>query len=86
MLKFLPLKKKDELLSSCKAALIGCTECKKLLAEILIEILKPIQQKRKALLEDKGEILSILKKGADKAKEVASGTMREVREKIGFLK
>ncbi len=78
--------KADELLKSCKAALIGCAQCKKNLAEILIEILKPIQEKRKVLLNDKGCILSILKKGADKAKEVASKTMREVREKIGFLK
>ena len=79
------LDRKDELSRSCRNAKIGCAECKKNLAEILIETVKPIQEKRKELLKDKKYILEILEKGARKAKEIASKTMKEVRKKIGFL-
>lgn len=75
----------SELSKLCKNAEIGCTECKRNLAEILIEKLKPIQEKRKSLLGDKKQIFDILEEGAKKAKEVASNTMKEVRNKIGFL-
>ncbi|NQT22699.1 MAG: tryptophan--tRNA ligase [Candidatus Omnitrophica bacterium] len=75
----------DGLAKSCKNADIGCTDCKKNLSDLLVETLKPIQEKRKALLSDKGEILNILKMGGEKAREAASKTMKEVRSKVGLL-
>ena len=74
-----------DLVEECKDAKIGCADCKKQLAEILIEALKPIQEKRKALLEDKQKIFDILEKGAERAIEITYKTMEEVRKKIGLL-
>jgi len=75
----------NELNKLCKGAKLGCTDCKKKLAEILIELLKSIRENRTKLLEDKKVIIDILKKGAEKARDTASKTMREVRKAIGFL-
>jgi tryptophanyl-tRNA synthetase len=81
---FAPEKAK-ELEDACKNSKIGCTECKKNLADVLIKILEPIQEKRNKLLQDKSKLMDILKKGADRASAVTSKTMEEVREKIGLL-
>jgi len=63
----------------------GYAEFKKDLAEIAVEGLSPIQAKYKELEENPDALMSILKKGAEKAKESASLTMSDVREKIGFV-
>lgn len=67
-----------ELKEACNNAIKGCTECKKCLAEIIIEFLKPYREKRKILLEDKAQIDKILEDGKRKASAVASETMQEV--------
>ncbi|MFC1594509.1 tryptophan--tRNA ligase [Candidatus Omnitrophota bacterium] len=75
---FAPEREK-EIAEGCRSAKIGCTECKQMLAEILINVLEPIQEKRKGLVEDKKKIKDILKDGADKAREVAQATIKEVK-------
>ena len=68
----------------CRAAEIGCTDCKKRLAAILIEVLSPIQSMRKKLLSDKKQILDIIDKGKDKARLVTQKTLKEVKEAMGL--
>ncbi len=58
---------------------------KKDLAEAVIEGLSPIQKKYKELSANPDYIKKVLRQGAEKAKTIASQTMKEVREKIGFL-
>jgi tryptophanyl-tRNA synthetase len=62
----------------CKHAKVGCTECKNMLADKLIEYLKPYRDKRQLLLKDRSQIEEILRKGADKASELTTATMAEV--------
>lgn len=78
---FAPEKNKEVALSCLKAG-IGCTECKKELAQVLIKFLEPIQKKRKDLLKNKNQLLKILEKGRLKAEKIASKTMREVKEAV----
>jgi len=75
----------EDVTKKCVAAEVGCTDCKKRIAEILIETLRPIQKKRESILKDKKYIFDVLEKGAERALEVAGKTMDEVRSKIGFL-
>ncbi len=63
----------------CRKAEIGCTECKKELAEILIKFLEPIQQRRKDLLTNPKKILDILERGKQQAAEIARRTISEVK-------
>lgn len=78
-LTFMP-KAKDEAHDWCINAKLGCTECKRKLADILIDILRPINKKRQELIKDKGAILRILEKGQNKAMVLASKTLKEVKE------
>ncbi|MFH1458490.1 MAG: tryptophan--tRNA ligase [Candidatus Omnitrophota bacterium] len=80
---FAPDRKKevDEL---CRKAKIGCTDCKKELAQILIKILEPIQEKRDKLLKDRSQIFDILEEGTKKAKSVAGETLDEVKKLVNF--
>ena len=54
------------------------------LTELVVEKLKPVQEKRKELLENKEKLLRILKEGASKARVKASETLEEVYLKIGL--
>jgi len=67
----------------CTKAQIGCTECKKELAAILVKLLAPIQEKRQSLLNNKKQIEEILSAGRQKATLAAKKKMAEVR---GLLK
>ena len=57
---------------------------KEALAELLIEKLQPVQEKRKELLENAHILPKILEEGAEKARKKTSETLREVYEKIGL--
>lgn len=72
--------KVNELGESCKKALIGCVECKKNLADLLIKYMEPIHERRKIYEKDPNLIKDILDLGAQKARDVASKTLEEVRE------
>ena len=75
---FAPDRKKeiDEL---CRQSKIGCTDCKKELAEILVGFLGPIQKKRNELLKNKKQIWKILEQGSKRAGSVASKTITEAK-------
>jgi tryptophanyl-tRNA synthetase len=68
--------------SLCRESKIGCTACKKELAEILVEFLAPIQEKRKQLLSDKNRVLGVVEAGKVKATAQAAATVAEVKELV----
>ncbi|MBA3552488.1 MAG: tryptophan--tRNA ligase [Actinobacteria bacterium] len=63
----------------------GYAELKAGLAEALVEFLRPLQDRRRELLADPGELARILRAGAEKAREVARKTLSDVYERVGFL-
>jgi tryptophanyl-tRNA synthetase len=67
----------------CKNAEKGCTECKKIMADILIEYLRPIREKRKQLTENFIERVGIpTYKCMQKAYDIAEITMAEVKDAL----
>lgn len=80
---FAPQRKK-EIDVLCRESKIGCTDCKKELAGILIKFLEPIRKKRAELLKDKTEISGILDEGRKKAEEIAFKTVSEVKSLINL--
>ncbi|MFH1407146.1 MAG: tryptophan--tRNA ligase [Candidatus Omnitrophota bacterium] len=70
----------------CRNAKLGCTQCKKKLADVLCEYLKDIQAKRRHLLEDKEKLYSLIEHGAQKASHVASETIRQIKDCVGLFK
>ncbi|MNO67262.1 Tryptophan--tRNA ligase [compost metagenome] len=57
---------------------------KKDLAEAVVGLLEPIQQRYRDIRES-GEIHSILRQGAERASEVAEKTLQDVQKLMGFL-
>jgi tryptophanyl-tRNA synthetase len=55
------------------------------LGQLVIEKLKPIQERHTHLLKDKGELESIMKKNAQKARDHAARTLARVYDRVGFL-
>ncbi|HEY7174023.1 MAG TPA: tryptophan--tRNA ligase, partial [Micromonosporaceae bacterium] len=63
----------------------GYGDLKKDLAEILIDWVRPIQERTKAYLDDPDHLDKLLAIGADKARTVASATLRAAYDRVGFL-
>jgi tryptophanyl-tRNA synthetase len=68
----------------CRTAGIGCVDCKAKLAENMTAHFAPYIAKRTELLARPGVVGEVLRAGADKARELARGTMTEVRERLGL--
>ncbi|TCP49329.1 tryptophanyl-tRNA synthetase [Tamaricihabitans halophyticus] len=63
----------------------GYGDLKKDLAEVLVDFVVPFQQQVDGYLDDRAELDKILATGAERAREVASKTLRTVYDRIGFL-
>ena len=66
----------------CRAAEIGCVQCKKLMAANLVAFLEPIYEKRLHFQKNRDEVRDIIITGSNKAREVAKATMEEVRAAV----
>ena len=73
-----------EVWDGCVNATRGCGDCKKRLAERLVEFLEPIQQRRSAYDKNPDMVLDILREGSAKARLEAQKTMDGVRRLINF--
>ena len=61
-------------------------DLKKAVAQAVIEFVTPIQSRVDELMQDTGEIESILRKGAMQAREIASKTVSDVYDKLGLVR
>ena len=68
----------------CRSAGIGCIECKSWAADALVKILNPMQERRKKYEDNPRLAWDILEAGSARAREVAGGTMDEVRKSMGL--
>ncbi|MBS1765983.1 MAG: tryptophan--tRNA ligase [Acidobacteria bacterium] len=65
--------------TECRRAGIGCFDCKRKLADAIIQRVEPVREKIEANLAKPDQIEDILQDGSARAREVASATMDEVR-------
>lgn len=66
----------------CRIAKIGCVDCKKIMAQNLINTLCPIREKRNFYEEKPNLVEEIIMNGTDKARKTALQTMEEVRSVV----
>ena len=69
----------SEVESCCKAGTIGCVQCKKNLANKMVEYLEPIYDRRQEIIKTPDIIRDIINEGTKKATKKAQETMEEVR-------
>jgi tryptophanyl-tRNA synthetase len=63
----------------------GYGELKKDLAEVVVEFLRPIQERTRGFLDDPAQLDKLLAVGAEKARAVAAQTLHTVYDRVGFL-
>ncbi|MFN2383762.1 MAG: tryptophan--tRNA ligase [Gemmatimonadota bacterium] len=68
----------------CRAAEIGCLDDKMLLADIMIEALRPMRERAASLRAEPGRVADILTRGGEAARAVARETMDDVRRRLGL--
>jgi tryptophanyl-tRNA synthetase len=68
----------------CRSASIGCIECKSWAADGLVQLLRPMQERRKKFEENPRLAWDILEAGSERARKAASGTMEDVRAAMGM--
>jgi tryptophanyl-tRNA synthetase len=68
----------------CRSAGIGCIECKSWVADAIVKILNPMQERRKKYEDNPRLAWDILEAGSARAREVAGTTMDEVRKAMGL--
>ncbi len=71
---------RDRVDHDCRSAAIGCVDDKKLLAENVIEALRPIRERREEIDRDPGVVWNVLAEGTKRARERAAETLQLVRQ------
>ena len=68
----------------CRAAGIGCVDCKKILAKNLNAYLEPFRQRRAELARNPDDVWDVLHDGARRARVLADETLGDVKEAVGL--
>jgi len=63
----------------------GYGDFKKALAEVVVEFVTPFRARTLELLEDRAELDDVLRRGAERASEVAERTLADVYDRVGFV-
>ncbi|MFC4053953.1 tryptophan--tRNA ligase [Actinomadura syzygii] len=63
----------------------GYGQFKKDLAQVVLDTFAPIRKRTLTLLDDEWHLDELLRRGSDRASEVAARTMETVRERVGFV-
>ena len=70
--------------SGCRAATMGCVDCKKTLHTNLNNFIAPIRERYHELMKDPDQIRDILASGAQKASILANETLERVYDLVGY--
>ena len=68
----------------CRTAGIGCLDCKGVLADNIITVLTPIQERYAELKADMAAVRRVVAEGAARAQNIASAVMAEVKDALGL--
>ena len=63
----------------------GYGKFKPAVGEVVVDLLRPIQEETKRILADKAYLENVYRAGAEKASYVAEKTLRKVYKKVGFV-
>jgi tryptophanyl-tRNA synthetase len=77
-------KQKAWVQEGCKTAGIGCLQCKEPIIDAVIRELSPMRERAAAYIDDPSLVRNIIADGCERARQMASETMREVREGMGL--
>jgi tryptophanyl-tRNA synthetase len=70
--------------TGCRSAGIGCIECKSWAADALVQLLNPMQERRKKFEANPRLAWDILEAGSERARKATGETMKDVRASMGM--
>jgi tryptophanyl-tRNA synthetase len=76
--------RKDWVREGCTSAGIGCLECKQPIVDAIQTELAPMRERAQTYLDDPTLVRNIVADGCDRARRLATETMRDVREALGL--
>ena len=71
--------------ADCRAARVGCVDCKKALAEAINRDLAPLRARRVELAARPEYVKEVMADGARRAQVIARQTLAEVKQKMGLI-
>ncbi|MFZ2162001.1 MAG: tryptophan--tRNA ligase [Sideroxyarcus sp.] len=75
---------KEWVQQGCRSAGIGCIECKQPVITAVLEEQKPMRERAQLYLDDPSLVRNIIADGCEKARKLATETMRDVRDAMGL--
>jgi tryptophanyl-tRNA synthetase len=76
--------RQDWVRQGCTSAGIGCLECKQPVIDSILAELAPMRERAQIYLDDPTLLKSIVADGCDRARRLATQTMRDVRDAMGL--
>ncbi|HSH06873.1 MAG TPA: tryptophan--tRNA ligase [Burkholderiales bacterium] len=76
--------RRDWVRQGCLSAGIGCLECKQPIVDAVQAELAPMRERAQVYLDDPTLVRNIVADGCDRARRLATETMRDVREALGL--
>ncbi len=70
----------------CRTAGIGCIECKSWAADALVNVLKPMQERRRKYEDNPKLAWDIIEAGGTRAHKICDNTMNDVRRSMGLTR
>lgn len=77
-------KTKEWVQQGCRSGSIACLECKQPVIDAVLAEQKPMRERAEMYVEDPTLVRNIIADGCERARKLASETMREVRESMGL--
>jgi tryptophanyl-tRNA synthetase len=74
----------ENISTQCRAAGLGCVDCKKMLAGVLSTYLTPVWERREKIAKQPGHLEEILRSGGERAQKIARSTLDEVKAAMGI--
>lgn len=81
---FAPAEKTSAMRERYLAGGVGYGEVKKELVGLIWDYFRPFREKRRLFASDRAQVAEILKKGAEKTREIAIPTIEDVRSRVGL--
>ncbi|MCP9454889.1 MAG: tryptophan--tRNA ligase [Nitrospira sp.] len=75
-----PAPVQEQIAGECRTAAIGCIDCKKLVADRMVERMTPLWDARAKLTDNPAHLDAIVQDGSERAAKVAKATLAEVTE------
>jgi tryptophanyl-tRNA synthetase len=75
---------KEWVQTGCRSAGIGCLDCKQRVIDKVLEELAPIQARARELEHNPEHVRAVVAEGSEKARDVATATLDEVRSAMGL--